>query len=66
MMWIKVDTTAEEDRYWIRRRYCFGCKRVRLFHYCDDCGRYFCPHCSGEWEKSEESDFREYIAHTKC
>ena len=70
-MFVKVDTTAEDNRYWTRKRYCFKCKRVRLFYRCDNCGQFFCPECSGEWQDPELGDYGSiftpaYMAHTKC
>jgi len=64
-VFIKIDTTNEENHY------CFGCKRVRLFELCDNCGKFFCPRCSGEWQEPELGDYGSiispgYIGHTKC
>lgn len=31
------------------KRYCFHCKKVEIFWYCDGCNKYFCASHS-EWE----------------
>jgi len=70
-MWMHHEMSDEGRRYWTTKRYCFNCKRVRLFERCGNCNKYFCPHCSGEWQEPELGDYGSeispaYMAHTKC
>ena len=56
---------------WKKNRYCFHCHKVKTFYVCDNCGKFFCPECSGQWEEPELGDYgsiisQAYLAHTKC
>lgn len=41
-MWVQVDMTPEERKYWFTKRYCFKCKKVTSFERCGNCNHFFC------------------------
>jgi len=32
----------DDEPNWYIRRYCFTCKKVTMFTFCGNCGKYFC------------------------
>lgn len=60
----KTKKEEEFDKHLLTNRYCFKCKRVTKFGYCDNCGKFFClahalEEVGGDWE----SGYTTYLAH---
>ena len=47
-------------------RYCFHCKKVTLFIYCDNCGKMFCFNHAAEEGGDWESGYKKYKYHEAC
>ena len=65
------ELSKDEGHYWSVKRYCFHCRKIKQFIKCDNCGKFFCPTCSGCFQGPELGDYGSiispaYIAHTKC
>ena len=46
------------------KRYCFKCKKVQRFRYCDNCGHMFClGHAFEETDGDWQSGYTTYLTH---
>ena len=65
MAWELTETKRKEVcSPGIIKRYCFHCKKVAKFGYCDNCSKMFClSHAFKETEGNWESGYHTYLYH---
>jgi hypothetical protein len=55
----------KEFNWWILR-YCFYCKKVTKFLYCDDCHHYYCTNHAYYESEGWEYSYKSYPVHDNC